>query len=577
VKSHVFLLTIAAGMLALLSTSWVWAQSSSQARIVRLSFVEGNVTIARPDISSWAQAPVNTPLEEGFRLSTGENAFAEVQLENGGTIRLGQLGLLDFRKLALTAGGGKVNHLQLEQGYATFHALLDNGEDSYQVVTPNGTLTAEGNALFRVDLDQGVARVEVFKGTVSVASNLGAWTLDKNSVLELRPDVNNPGIITQGITEDDWDQWVEDRESQPEMEQTGPQPNSYSDNTGETPYGWNDLQEYGNWSYLPGEGYGWMPGAVGSGWGPYSSGQWTWYPGWGYTWISAEPWGWLPFHYGVWEFVPGMGWVWFPGNLGTWSPALVAWYSGPGWIGWAPLGRPIRRPCMGGKNCGGGAMSTTAFRNGGVVSSKNTVAFNPAAGERISSPKIQPTTAAMLTGQAFAQPAAYTHQPGGAMTGTTGTAISPRVAAASGMPAAGSSPPDRGIVYDPKANSYVNSSRARPAPEPAASQPGAATTAPGGRPALIQPVPVGGRTQSSLPAEGPGRPAPSPAMGYGYARANAAPSSTANTHPAGVASSGPSVVHSGGGSEGSHGGAGFAGAHSGGGGVGGGAPGGGHH
>ncbi len=27
-----------------------------------------------------------------------------------------------------------------------------------------------------------------------------------------------------------------------------------------------------------------------------------------------------------------------PGDFGFWSPALVSWYTGPGWVGWSPLG-----------------------------------------------------------------------------------------------------------------------------------------------------------------------------------------------------------------------------------------------
>ena len=164
------------GFIALLTSMPVWAQSYSQARIVRLSFVEGNVTVQRPDVQAWAEAPVNTPLQEGFKLSTGENSFAEIQFENGGTIRLGELALLDFTRLELAPDGGKINQVELRQGYATFHPLPSRLGESLQVGTPYGTLTAQGGAQFRVDLDQGVERVEVFSGAVEVQSNLGAMT-----------------------------------------------------------------------------------------------------------------------------------------------------------------------------------------------------------------------------------------------------------------------------------------------------------------------------------------------------------------------------------------------------------------
>ena len=135
---------LAAGFIALLAINPVWAQSYSHARIVRLSFVEGDVTVQRPDVQAWAEAPVNTPLQEGFKLSTGENSFAEIQFENGGTIRLGELALLDFTELELAPNGGKINHVELRQGYATFHPLPSRLGESLQVGTPYGTLIAQG-------------------------------------------------------------------------------------------------------------------------------------------------------------------------------------------------------------------------------------------------------------------------------------------------------------------------------------------------------------------------------------------------------------------------------------------------
>ena len=55
----------------------------SHVRVVRLSFVEGTVTVRRPGSEEWASASVNTPIEEGFSIATGKKSFAEVQFENG--------------------------------------------------------------------------------------------------------------------------------------------------------------------------------------------------------------------------------------------------------------------------------------------------------------------------------------------------------------------------------------------------------------------------------------------------------------------------------------------------------------
>src|SRR2546427_12487289 len=106
--------------LTLAAAAW-GQQEASHARVVRLSFVEGTVTLQRPDVSEWSTAPVNPPIQEGFKISTAAGSFAEVEFENGSTARLGEQSLLEFTQLALSPAGDKVNRLALDQGYATFN------------------------------------------------------------------------------------------------------------------------------------------------------------------------------------------------------------------------------------------------------------------------------------------------------------------------------------------------------------------------------------------------------------------------------------------------------------------------
>jgi hypothetical protein len=481
----------------LLTAGLLCAQDYSHARVVRLSFVEGTVTVQRPDVPDWAEAPVNTPIQEGFKLSTAEKSFAEVEFENGSTIRLGQLSLLEFSQLALLPSGGKINRLALQQGYATFHALPE-GEDIYELNTPWGQLTPRGKALFRVDLDENLERLEVFKGSVDVASNLGSWSLAKNDVLELRPGSGEPYSLTQGITQDAWDEWVNERENRVQMAPSGgaPSPRLYSNDVSDLLYGWNDLSNYGMWSYLQGWGYGWVP-TVGAGWAPFSLGRWCWYPGFGWVWISSEPWGWLPFHYGGWEYIAGFGWVWFPDSFGYFSPALVTWYSGPGWVGWVPRGSPRGRhgstsPCPAGQACGT-VVSVTTFQNGSVVTPTNRLPVDPIRGRRIEPPGIPPTRTAMLPGRAVSE------NPGAV-----------RGAVAGGEPGArlnrhASPAPDSTVVFDPVQGRYVNSPTAGGTARPAqpssevSSSPGQEAPKPGG---------AGGPRPATAPGAPPKKSAP---------------------------------------------------------------------
>ncbi len=94
------------------------------------------------------------------------------------------------------------------------------------------------------------------------------------------------------------------------------------------------LSPYGEWLLLADYGWIWIPGEVQVGWRPYTHGQWL-YTELGWTWSSYWSWGWAPFHYGRWIHHHQHGWIWIPGR--HWAPAWVAWRTGPGWYGWAPL------------------------------------------------------------------------------------------------------------------------------------------------------------------------------------------------------------------------------------------------
>jgi hypothetical protein len=307
-------------------------QAVSHVRVVRLSYVTGTVGIKRPGSTDWTKALVNTPIQEGFEVSTSAGSFTEVEFENGSTARVGELSRVDFSQLALDAEGNKLNRLTFGEGYATFHFLPER-HDIYSVKIADATLTPSGKTVFRTDLRQGRVRVEVFNGSVDVVAPSGSAKVGKDKVLEYTTSTPEEAFNVQhGITKDSWDKWSDARDTQDQLAvrdqavgARGPL------------YGWSDLNTYGEWAYIPGYGNGWAPYAP-MGWMPYSMGMWDNYPGMGLTYISSEPWGWLPYHYGVWDFDPDFGWFWMPGSFGYFSPALVTMYSGPGWVGWAPLG-----------------------------------------------------------------------------------------------------------------------------------------------------------------------------------------------------------------------------------------------
>jgi len=100
------------------------------------------------------------------------------------------------------------------------------------------------------------------------------------------------------------------------------------------------LAPYGDWYEDPTYGWVWQPTGVPVGWRPYTYGHWAYTDDYGWTWVSSWPWGWGPFHYGRWTDLDDRGWAWIPGH--HWGPAWVAWRSGGGYVGWAPLPPRVR-------------------------------------------------------------------------------------------------------------------------------------------------------------------------------------------------------------------------------------------
>ncbi|SPE29491.1 exported hypothetical protein [Acidobacteriia bacterium SbA2] len=325
--------------------------AASHARVVRLSYLSGTVTLKRPGSAEQEKVLLNTPIQEGFELSTVGASYAEVEFENGSTARVGEHSKLLFDQLALDANGNKLNGMTFEQGYGTFNfvperraanphernaavSLQAGDQDVYRVKIANATLNADGKCEFRTDLAEDRYRVEVFKGSVDVALDNQSIKLGEGRVwVQETASTTLASNTEKGIPKDDWDQWTEARDHQAvlvakdeSVHPTGPA------------YGWSDLNTYGEWVTLPGNRFGWSPYAQ-AGWSPYSYGMWNSYGGMGWTWISADPWGWVTDHCGMWDFDQTFGWYWMNPmfGCGLWYPSMVNWYGGPGWYGWAPI------------------------------------------------------------------------------------------------------------------------------------------------------------------------------------------------------------------------------------------------
>lgn len=465
------------------------AQEYSYARVVRLSYVEGDVQVLRPEAESWEEGLMNLPIRQGYTISTGQGR-AEIEFESGATARLAERTTLQFIELAL-ADGARITRLSLQQGTATFYSNL-SGNDVFLVATPDLEATVPDNSRFRMDVLTSGTTLTVLRGDLDVNADSRSYHLSKGETLIFQQAATDQVQITRNREMDEWDRWVADRDDAI---------NTARNNTQQyvrAPfrYGLSDLSNYGSWYQDSSYGYVWQPYGVGSGWSPYWQGRWVYIHRVGWTWVSSEPWGWLPYHYGRW-LLTYRGWVWIPGGFNYWSPGLVYWFHVDNGIGWCPLGprdhfgRHPRHPQ-------GGVIITNTPRgviggSGNHVANANTrprfVAEAPLPRNFVDDSRFEMNPHIRPRG---GEPAEATGGAAPAQFGGQGTPRRP----------AGENP---GIVYDPDEHRFVNNPRAPQRPADEDRQPPRSGAGMGGTPAPVAPN-AGAVTPRETPADRPARP-----------------------------------------------------------------------
>ena len=258
------------------------AAADSRARIVRLSDVQGRVQIDKNSGLGFENAFVNLPVAQGIQLRTGKNGRAEVEFEDGSTLRVTPNTTIEFSKLALNDAGKRLSVVDLVEGRAYVNWLGKSG-DEFTLNFSHEKVELGQAAHFRVASSSSMAEIASFKNELEVVSPSGAVKVDKKKMVTFDVNDNDKSTLAKNVEADPYDEW--DKQSIEYHDQ-------YSKNNS-TPYGYgaSDLGYYGGYSNVPGYGTMWQPYFAGVGWNPFMDGAWSWYPGMGYMWASAYPWG----------------------------------------------------------------------------------------------------------------------------------------------------------------------------------------------------------------------------------------------------------------------------------------------
>jgi hypothetical protein len=305
-------------------------------RVARLSYSQGSVSFQPAGEGDWVTAVPNRPLVTGDNLWADENSRAEVHI--GSTaIRLAPKTGITFLDL-----DDRTAQIRLAQGSIFLRVRHVDDDDNYEVDTPNLAFALLQPGTYRLDVseDGNQTVVTVWHGRGRVTGGGFSYTVLANQSATFTGSDHLDYDLQQLPDRDDFDDWAFERDDREDRADT-------ANYVSREMTGYEDLDDYGDWSYVAGYGECWRPRAVVVGWAPYRFGHWVWIAPWGWTWVEDEPWGFAPFHYGRWAFAGG-GWFWVPGPVvvrPVWAPALVAFVGGGGGfrfsvgvgVGWFPL------------------------------------------------------------------------------------------------------------------------------------------------------------------------------------------------------------------------------------------------
>ena len=308
--------------LILIAVFSVTSVSAGRDHPARVSFMDGRAAYETAGDVDWNELTLNLPLVSGDRIMGHPGSRIEVELGDGNFVRIsGETDVL-FPDLSR-----KQTILKLHEGDLI---LRVTDASRIQVDLDQAAVKIRKRGLYRIQVDpDGSIRLVVHGGRAEVSSRHGKERLETGQQLLL--DARQIGIQALAREPDEFEQWSGQRDAA----MVGSRSAAYLGGV-DFP-GVQSLDEHGYWANAGSYGHVWVPDAT-VGWAPFRYGRWC-YLSTGLTWVSHEPWGWLPYHYGRWIYYGPMSrWAWVPGGFNRWRPALVDFYWGGDYFGWAPRG-----------------------------------------------------------------------------------------------------------------------------------------------------------------------------------------------------------------------------------------------
>src|SRR5579859_1970427 len=180
-------------------------------RIVRLSEVNGTAQMDRGNAQAFEPAFANLPIVQGARLRTDEGT-AEVEFEDGSTLRLTPHTLVEFPALAAHSDGTRVSTVRVAQG-SVYASLMKGKQSSDLTLTfpdrsnTNQSLALGPSAHIILTVSPGTPRLDVLDGTVQATRGATTQLVTRKKALVFDPASDSPTLVSSKREQSVLDAW----------------------------------------------------------------------------------------------------------------------------------------------------------------------------------------------------------------------------------------------------------------------------------------------------------------------------------------------------------------------------------
>jgi len=299
--------------------------------VAQVSFVEGKTFVQRASDLGFEEGVLNMPVSEGDRLGTAEGRM-EIHFGRGNYIRLDNDSKVDI--LNLPKKGDSIARIRVWSGSVYLVVGTLAKEKAIEVHTADSSFYVLDKGIYRINVRENHdTEILVFRGLIEAAGEGGSTLVKADQRLEVTEGrFSGKPSAFMAVADDAFDRFNQSRDTELNQQFAKNGRRYLPEELGDYE---SELDDNGEWRYVPPYGDVWIPSGLDEDWRPYWNGRWCWLGMSGWTWLPYDPWGWVTFHYGRWHWGIDMGWYWIPMNM--WGPGWVDWWWDDMYFGWAPL------------------------------------------------------------------------------------------------------------------------------------------------------------------------------------------------------------------------------------------------